>query len=132
MFNSTKFDEKEMSIMNGLIIFVYVFLSVSGIVFFKLGSSALLSFSVSVNDFSLKMSWLAVLGLLFYLLSFFVYMGLIAKNNLSYLIPITTAAVYIATLVSSVLIFKEEVNNVQLFGSVLILFGVLLINLSTK
>ena len=59
-------------------------------------------------------------------------MGLVSKNNLSYLLPVVTGAVYLLTMFSSVLIFKESIYYVQLIGSALILLGLVLMNIKPK
>jgi len=118
--------------MQYIIIAVYVLFSVSGVVFFKLGSADVLALDISRTNFSLKISWLSVLGLICYIISFLIYMGLVSKNNLSYLVPVVTGAVYLLTMSSSVLIFKEVIQLPQFAGSVLILAGLILMNVKFK
>lgn len=114
--------------MQFIIIALYVVLSVSGVVCFKLGSMQNLSLTVTSSIFSLQISWLSIIGLFFYICSFLMYMGLVAKYNLSYLVPVVTGAVYILTLAASIFIFKEDLNVQQIIGSLLVFVGVLLIN----
>ena len=118
--------------MRYLILCVYILCSVSGLVLFKLGSTDKLGVAFTGTGFSLQISWLAVLGLALYICSFLLYMGLVAKNDLSYLMPVVTGAVYILTLISSVVVFKETVGAQQLIASALILAGVVLMNLKGK
>ena len=115
--------------MQYVVISIYVLFSVAGVTCFKLGSTESLNISISNTYFSIKISWLSVLGLLLYIVSFLIYMGLISKNQLSYLIPLITGAVYLLTMFSSVIIFKEQIHFFQLAGSVLILFGLILMNI---
>ena len=118
--------------MQYIIIAIYVLFSVSGVVFFKLGSANALALELSQSSFSLKISWLSILGLACYIVSFLIYMGLVTKNSLSYLIPVVTGAVYLLTMLSSVLIFKEHIQLLQLAGSILILAGLVLMNIRLK
>lgn len=118
--------------MQYVVMSVYVLFSVAGVTCFKLGSAGALSISMTNTYFSIKISWLSVLGLLLYVVSFLIYMGLISKNQLSYLIPLVTGAVYLLTMASSIVIFKEPVRFFQLIGSVLILAGLVLIHLKSK
>lgn len=118
--------------MHFLFIGIYVVLSVTGVVLFKLGSKHGVFIDASPAFFSIKMHWLSIIGLIFYALSFLVYMGLLAKSNLSQLIPIATGLVYLATLVSAVCILKEDVQEMQVLGSIIILIGVALINTVQK
>ena len=75
--------------MQYIAITIYVLCSVSGLVLFKLGSTEDLTLEINRSFFCLKVGWLSVLGLILYIISFVVYMGLAAKNNLSYLVPVT-------------------------------------------
>lgn len=118
--------------MQYIIIAIYVLFSVSGVILFKLGSTDILALDISRTNFSLKISWLSVVGLVCYIISFLIYMGLVSKNNLSYLIPVVTGAVYLLTMLSSVLIFKENIQFFQLVGSLLILTGLVLMNVKLK
>ena len=117
--------------MQYVVMSVYVLFSVAGVTCFKLGSSGTLNISMTNTYFSIKISWLSVLGLLLYVVSFLIYMGLISKNQLSYLIPLVTGAVYLLTMLSSVVIFKEQIRFFQLAGSILILLGLILMNIKT-
>lgn len=118
--------------MQLIIIAIYVLCSVFGLVLFKLGSVEALTLEATRSFFSFKISWFSVLGLILYIISFLIYMGLVSKNNLSYLLPVVTGAVYLLTMLSSVLIFKESIHYVQLIGSALILLGLVLMNIKLK
>ena len=117
--------------MHYFLILLYVFLSVSGLILFKLGNQYGLSANLSMTCFSIKIPWISILGLAFYVLSYLLFMILIAKSNLTQLIPVTTGVVYITTLVASVAIFKENVSTSQVLGSLLIMIGILLMNKNT-
>ena len=109
---------------------IYVILSVSGLTLFKLGSKE--GFLFNASFFSLNIHWFSIVGLVLYILSFLVYMGLIAKSNLSQLIPIATGLVYLATLVSAAYILKENIQGIQVLGCIVILIGVILMNTTSK
>ena len=115
-----------------IVIALYVLCSVSGVVCIKLGSLNATAIEITPKIFSIKMGWLSLLGLILYIISFLIYIGLVCKNDLSYLIPVTTGAVYLLTLLSSVVVFKESVHLLQIIGSVLILTGVILMNMQAK
>lgn len=117
--------------MNYFLVGIYVICSVSGLVLFKLGSANELTVSLSSSFFSLKIHLLSILGLALYVFSFLIYMGLIAKNDLSYLVPIVTGIVYLCTLISSVVVFKETMHGWQIVGSLLIITGIFLMNITS-
>lgn len=118
--------------MQYAIIAIYVLFSVSGLVLFKLGSTETLTLNVSQTVLSLKISWLSILGLLLYVISFLIYMGMVSKNDLSYIFPIASGAVYLLTMLSSVLIFKESIQSMQILGSTFILVGLVLMNIKLR
>ena len=118
--------------MQYIIIAVYIFCSVSGLICFKLGSADILALDISPKFFSLKISWLSVLGLVLYIISFLIYMGLISRNNLSYVGPVTTGVVYLLLMIFSVVIFKETIQPVQIVGGFFIFLGLILMNIQAK
>ncbi len=115
--------------MQWLIIIIYAAFSVSGLVFIKLGSQTPVQFQFASSEFSLRIGWLTLTGMLFYIVSYFIYLYLVSKNHLSYIVPLLTGIVYLLVMLSSVFIFKEKVTASQIAGGVMILAGVLLINL---
>lgn len=115
--------------MEYLFIGIYVILSVSGLTLFKLGSKEGFLLDASSGFFLLNIHWFSIVGLVLYILSFLIYMGLIAKSNLSQLVPIATGLVYLATLATAFLVFRENIRGIQVFGSFLIIIGVVLMNI---
>ena len=110
-------------------IILYAVISVAGLTLVKLGSNNPLSFSFGSSGFSFSLGWMTLLGLALYVVSFLMYMMLIAKNNLSYLTPVSTAIVYILTMLVAVVVLKEQMTLLQWGGWCLILIGALLMNL---
>lgn len=115
--------------MQILIIIVYAAISVAGLTLVKLGSSNPLTLSVGATGFSFGVGWITLLGLILYVVSFLIYMTLVAKNSLTYLMPVATAITYILTMSVSLAVLKEQVTPVQWAGCALILVGVILMNL---
>lgn len=112
-----------------VLIGVYMLLSAGGLVLFKLGSSKGLNMRVADGTFDAKIHLLVFVGLVCYIISFSMYMFLVSKFDLSYIVPLTTGIIYILTLVASVTIFKEILKVHHIIGVGFILLGVFLINL---
>ena len=110
-------------------IIIYAVISVTGLTLVKLGSSNPLSFSLDHAGFSFGVGWMTLLGLVLYVVSFLIYMTLIAKHNLTYVTPVATAIVYILTMIVSLVILKEQVTTMQWIGWCLILVGAVLMNI---
>ncbi len=117
----------------GVILFIgiYTLLTVSGLVFFKIGTNKQFDVALMQGNFNLNINLLAVLGLVFYVISFLMYMFLVSKFDLSYIVPISTGLVYLATFVCSITIFKELITVQHIFGAVLVLAGIILINIKS-
>jgi drug/metabolite transporter (DMT)-like permease len=111
---------------------IYVFLSVSGLVLFKLGANYSQIGIITKGILSLQISFISLLGMCCYLSSFIIYLFLISKNTISFFMPIMTGIVYISVLTASVLILKEKVTLISLVGSLLILIGVMLMAFKGK
>jgi small multidrug resistance pump len=115
--------------LSKLIIALYVLATSGALVLLKLGSSA--GAPVSISDgrpvFNINLTILA--GGLFYGISFLLYMFLISKHDLGYIIPLTTAIVYILIFFASFAIFKESFTALKIVGIALIVGGVILLNL---
>ncbi|HBP63843.1 MAG TPA: hypothetical protein DD730_06145 [Desulfosporosinus sp.] len=116
--------------MQWLIMTVYLLLSASGLILFKLGSEIGVAMSITSRVFSLKIGWISLLGIVCYGCSFLIYLGLVSKLNLSYLVPVTTGIMYVLILVASAVIFKESITLNNILGCILVLAGVVLINVN--
>lgn len=110
-------------------ILIYLFFTVSGLIFMKLGAGNS-NFQLSKNILNISLNIYLLIGLIAYILSFIMWIVLLKKYNLSYIVPITTSLSYIAVLISSVLIFKEKITLTNGFAIFIILIGVVLLNLS--
>ena len=111
-----------------ILFFIYVILSSSGIILFKLGSSDL-SIKMINNQLNMNFPTLSLLGLLCYLLSFLLWMVIISKSDVSFVVPLGVALTNIAVLFSSYFILKEEISVTTIIGAVVIVVGVVIINL---
>jgi drug/metabolite transporter (DMT)-like permease len=121
---------KRVKVMKYIFILIYVCISVGGLVLFKLGTSRQpIGFSLNRGDLSFNISVLSILGLFLYLISFFMYMFLLTKFDLSYIAPLATALAYTFTIASSVIVFKETISKLNIVGLVLLLVGIIFVNL---
>lgn len=126
--NKEKSKEK-MPMINVILIAVYLCLTIAGVILFKMGTQKEFIVSISAGVFNLKMSLLSILGLVCYLCSFLMYMFLISKFDISYIVPVTTGIVQVATFILAVLIFKETVTTPKVAATILILIGIIIMNI---
>lgn len=116
--------------MSNIVLVIYAALSSLGLVLIKLGSKtgAPISFVDGKPQFNLGLY--AVCGIIFYGLSFIIYTYLVSKNDLGYIIPVSTALVYIFIFAASFLLFKEPFTVIKIMGICLILGGLFLLNIN--
>jgi small multidrug resistance pump len=118
--------------INILLMIIYLILSVSGLILFKLGANSSQISIIAKGILSLQISFTSLIGLCCYLFSFFIYLFLISKNTLSFLVPVMTGIVYILVLTASVLILKEKLTLFSVMGSLFILLGIILMVIKVK
>lgn len=118
--------------MGIFLVILYLLLTVSGLILYKLGSSKEFLISFQNGMFQIKLSFVSIIGLLCYLLSFLIYMLILPKFNLTYIMPLTSAISYISIYVLSILVLKESIQLYGIIGSAIILIGVIIINIGGK
>lgn len=106
---------------------VYVLLSASGLVLFKMGSQKGMEMGISGGFLNFKMSTISLLGMVCYILSFVLYLILVSKFDLNKIYPITTGCIFVCVMLGSFLVLKENIGIVQIIGSAAILIGVVLL-----
>jgi len=116
--------------MNILLLVIYILSTSSGLVLLKLGSSSGAPVAIINNSLKFNLNPLVLGGIFLYATSFILYTFLISKYNLGFIIPVTTALVYILIFVASFLIFKETFTVIKIVAIALIIFGVILLNLN--
>lgn len=82
------------------------------------------------NKIQFNVNSYVVSGVILYGISFLLYTYLIAKYDLGYIVPMTTALVYILIFTASYFIFDEVFTAFKIAGIVLIVSGLALLNLN--
>ena len=113
----------------GKIIFiaVYLVLTVSGVVFMKLGGNpGTIAFKEGTLSFGIH--WVSAIGFICYIASFLLFTRLVVAYDLSYIYPIITGIVQILTLIVSAIVFKEQMSIQSVVGAALIIIGIIVMN----
>lgn len=111
-----------------ILLTIYLLCTVSGLTILKVsGESSSIAFSN--NILNLKLTYTTIIGLLFYVISFVLWIVLIQRFNLSYIYPITTGLAYFLVIASSIFVLKESISSIQWAGLLFILVGVILMNI---
>lgn len=115
--------------MKFILIIVYLIFTVSGLVLMKLGGNSGTFALKEGGTIAFSINWISLIGFICYLVSFLVFTKIIIMFELSYIMPICTGIVQIATLVASRLVFKEIISTQGIIGASLIIIGIILMNI---
>jgi small multidrug resistance pump len=116
--------------MSVLFLILYVLCTSGGLVLLKLGTTSGLPVSFVDNAVKFNFNPLAIGGIFLYGLSFFLYIYLISKFQLGFIVPLTTALVYTLVFVASYFVFHEVFTILKVAAIALIVTGVILLSLS--
>ena len=108
---------------------IYLLFSISGLTLFKLGASSL-NLSVQKNQFSLNISWLSILGLCFYVISFLLWLIILKDNDLSYVFPIFNSLGILFSAIVGILIFSESISVFKIIGIIFVIAGVIFVGIA--
>ena len=117
--------------MSRLIIILYVLITSAALVTLKFASKAGAPVQFIEGHLNLNINPLTVLGIGLYGASFILYTYLISKFDLGYIIPLTTACVYVLIFAASFIVFNEQFNALKIGGIIFILIGLTLLNLKS-
>lgn len=115
--------------MSKLVLILYVLATSFALIVLKLGTKDGAPLQLAGNKPTINLNPSTVLGIVLYGVSFLLYMYLISKNDLGYIIPLTTALVYILIFIASYVVFHEVFTVIKIFGIALILAGLIILNL---
>ena len=93
--------------MSKILLAIYVTITSLALIFLKLGSKDGAPLHIADGKPALHLTPFSVTGIFLYGVSFILYMYLLSKYDLGYIIPITTALVYIVIFTASFFVFHE-------------------------
>lgn len=114
--------------MTKVLVLIYSVVAAMALLLVKTGSSDGGLVQIINDKARLVITPTLIAGMLLYGLSFLIYIYLVSKFDLGYIIPLTTAMVYIVVFISSAMFLKEAYTPLKIAGICLIVTGVLLIN----
>lgn len=106
---------------------IYLVCTTMGLVLMKLGKG---KFFVSLKSGSLnfEIGTKVLLALFLYLTSFLLWIKIVGKNDISYIIPLTSAITNIIIFIIGVYFFKEDISFYKIIGIVFASVGIFFIN----
>ena len=111
-----------------LLFLLYICLSAGGLILFKLGSKGAM-FHLQSDRFTVSISWVMVLGIVCYALSFLLWLGIVSALELSYAMPLSVGLVNILVLIGSSLVLNETISIMQWIGVCIIIVGLFIMNI---
>jgi drug/metabolite transporter (DMT)-like permease len=115
--------------MSKIIIALYVLTTSLALIVLKLGTRATAGGHHLFDKLPFNVNLYTILGIFLYGVSFLVYVYLISKYDLGYIIPLGTAFVYIVIFAASFFIFNEVFTVIKVIGISFIVVGLILLNL---
>ena len=115
--------------MAKIIIAFYILATSCALTAVKLGSKTGAIVHYVGDKLVFNINFYTVAGIALYGVSFLVYMYLISKYDLGYIIPLTTAFIYILIFCASYFIFHEVFTATKIVGIALIVAGLVFLNL---
>lgn len=115
--------------MSKILISLYVLATSLALIVLKLGSKGGAPAQFIDGKLHFNITLYTVSGIALYGISFILYMYLISKFDLGYIIPLTTALVYIIIFTASFIVFKEAFTVLKVVGISLIVLGLVFLNL---
>ena len=115
--------------MSKFIVALFVLVTSTALVLLKLGTKSGAPIHFAESKLQLNINPVVIAGIFLYGISFLLYMYLISKYDLGYIIPLTTAFVYIIIFTASYFVFHEVFTALKVIGISLIVVGLVFLNL---
>ncbi|MCX4374683.1 hypothetical protein [Thomasclavelia cocleata] len=109
---------------------VYVVFSVLGLTLIKVGGSQEINSHLEIPIVNIAVSIWSFVGIICYAISFLLYLIVISKFNLGFIIPILGGVINIMILIVAYFILKEALTFHMLLGAVIIVIGIVIMNIS--
>jgi drug/metabolite transporter (DMT)-like permease len=111
-----------------VLIAVYLACSTFGLILVRMGAPAS-SLSLKEGLLGITLNVGTLVGMALYVGSFLLWMVLLQKYPVSYIVPMVSGLSYVGVMVAAVLLLKETVSPTHWIGIVVILVGIVLMNL---
>lgn len=105
----------------------YIFFTVMGLFMMKFSGQPI-KFNFNEGFFNFNIGSKMALALMFYMTSFLLWTGIVAKNDLSFIVPFSSAIVNVLAVGLGIFFFHESMNMYKTIGIILAILGVILMN----
>lgn len=119
-------------VLNILLVGIYSIFTISGLICYKYGTNINFNLSIQNSNINFNIHLIAIIGLIFYLISFLLYMIVLPRYNLTDILPIISAITSIGIYVLSIIVLKEEITLQKIIGAIIITVGVFIMTFKFK
>lgn len=114
--------------MNYIFPVLYVICTVAGLLLYKYGTTKDFGILFQNGVFSFKMNIISIIGLMLYLLSFLIYMIILPKYDITFILPIVSTATGVLIFISSIVLLGEPSSIIKWIGFIIMTIGVIIVN----
>lgn len=106
---------------------LYIFFTMSGLILMKLGGGQL-NLGVKDGRFEFAIGFKLFIAFIMYAISFIIWSNIIAKSDLTYIVPLSSAITNILSVIVGIFLFKESLSMMQIVGIVVATVGIVMMN----
>lgn len=123
--------ERRGKIMMTILFILYVLLSSSGLILFKLGAGCS-NIHIHLFGLALNFSIKSIIGIMCYGCSFLLWLYIVSRMNLTIAMPLSIALVNTLVVIFSLVFLKEKINVTQIVGIFIVIAGVSIMSIGRK
>ena len=106
---------------------LYILFTMSGLILMKLGGGQL-NLGIKDGMFEATIGFKLLVAFIMYGISFLIWSNIVAQNDLTYIVPLSSAIVNILSVIVGIFIFKESLSTMQIVGIIVATIGVAMMN----
>jgi len=114
--------------MNIIFPILYIICTVAGLILYKYGATKEFGVLFENGNLSIKINIISIIGLALYLISFLLYIFILPKYDITFIIPIVSTITSILIFVLSISFLKEPSSAIKWIGFVIMTIGVIIVN----
>ena len=118
--------------MNYIWPIIYIICTVLGLILYKYGTTKGFNFILEKGNINIKINIISIVGLFLYLISFILYILILPKYDITYILPIVSTATGILIFISSIIFLNEPSSIIKWIGFIIMTTGVIIVNFSYK
>lgn len=112
-----------------ILLMFYVICTVGGLILFKYGANQNFAVGFVNKSLNININIFSIIGLVLYLCSFVLYMFVLSKYDITYIMPIISVFTTIGIYFLAIIVLNEAFSWYRFIGTVVILGGAMLVNM---